>query len=71
MRYLAQPDEAAAIARSRAEALARGCVPDAGTQTWWPWQTDPETGAAVLLIGDNDALRPDEAAADTPPDWLS
>lgn len=69
MKYLTMPDAASAEQRSREEALSRGCAPDATTH-WWPWRVDPETGAAVLLIDDGDALRPGESASATPPEWL-
>ena len=70
MRYLTLESEAEAALRSRSEASARGCDM-VNTTSWWPWRVDPETGAAVLLIEDDDALRPGETASDTPPAWLN
>ena len=70
MKYLLLPDEASAATRSAEEAAARGCDM-VNTTSWWPWRVDPETGAAVLLIEDGDALRPGERAAAEPPAWLS
>lgn len=69
MRYLTFDSEAEAVERSRSEAEARGCDM-VNTTSWWPWQVDPETGAAVLLIDDGDALRPGETASAAPPEWL-
>lgn len=69
MQYLSFSTEEEAMARSAAEAAARGCQTDSPTH-WWPWRVDPETGAAVLLIDDGDALRPGETASATPPEWL-
>lgn len=70
MQYLLMADAAAAMQRSAEEAEARDCDM-IGTTHWWPWRVDPETGAAVLLIDDGDALRPGETASATPPEWLS
>ena len=71
-RYLAYAMTAAAEGRSTEEARARGC--DMVTTTrWWTVESDPETGAAVLLIpeGDEGSLAPDEIArlTDVEPAW--
>lgn len=70
MAYLLMESEAAAARRSREEALARGCAPGAVTQHWWSWVVDSETGTAVLIVGDDDPLRPGEVASGEEPDWL-
>lgn len=70
MQYLSFSTMAEAMARSAAEAEARGCDM-INTTHWWPWRVDSESGAAVLLIDDGDVLRPGETASATPPSWLA
>lgn len=63
-----------AQARNGQEAEARGCDM-VSTRYWWPADSDPETGAAVLLIaeGDEGSLTADERArlTDREPEWLA
>ena len=74
MRYLAFPEFTAAQARNCQEAEARGCDM-VSTRYWWPADSDPETGAAVLLIpeGDEGTLSAEERArlSDQEPAWLA
>lgn len=72
MRYLSFPDREAARARSAREAEGRGCGPV--TVRWWASEEDAATGAAVLVIPDDEtaALSADEQARLTAePDWLA
>ena len=72
MRYLTFESKEAADQRASAEALARGCGPV--TARWWASEEDEATGAAVLLIPDEDVagLTDDERDRLTgEPDWLA
>lgn len=72
MRYLTFESKEAADQRASAEALARGCGPV--TARWWASEADEATGAAVLLIPDDEAgaLTDDERGRLTgEPDWLA
>lgn len=51
--YLVYPTQQAALARSRAEATARGCAPGDVTQLWWEVREDPTTPGQWLVLLDD------------------